>query len=64
METLQELSLEERKANVSKLINRWKENKKQSEEESKKFVQSPEFQKIKNDLRERNARRGTIIPKI
>lgn len=65
METAQkELSLEERRANISRLIARWKEEKRISEEESRRFVQTPEFQIIKEKLRKKNAERGIIIPEI
>jgi len=56
------LTPEERQANVSKLIARWKETKKQSEEETKARVKTPEYQSILKELRERNAAKGIIIP--
>ncbi|MBO0933715.1 hypothetical protein [Fibrella aquatilis] len=58
----QDLTPEERKANVAKLIARWKVQKKQSEEESRARVKTPEYQKILKELRERNAAKGIIIP--
>lgn len=63
METAQQIvTPEERQANVSKLIARWKETKKHSEEETKARVKTPEYQGILKELRERNAAKGIIIP--
>lgn len=64
MEPTQQSTLtpEERQANVSKLITRWKAHKKQSEEETKARIQTPEYQTILKNLRERNAAKGIIIP--
>ena len=60
--TERQLTPEERQANVSKLIARWKETKKQSEEETKARVKTPEYQAILKELRERNAAKGIVIP--
>ena len=64
MEPIQKSNLtsEERQANVSKLIIRWKQRKKQSEEETKSRVKTPEYQAILKNLRQRNADKGIIIP--
>ena len=63
METEQRtVTPEERQANVSKLIARWKETKKRSEEETKARVKTPEYQNILKELRERNAAKGIVIP--
>ncbi len=62
METLQQIfSEEERKANVYALIEKFKERKKQSKEDSIKNTSSPEFQAALKQLKERNAERGTPI---
>ena len=57
------LTSAERQANVSKLINRWKERRKLSEEETQARVKTPEYQDILKKLRERNAAKGIVIPK-
>ncbi|AUD05437.1 hypothetical protein GCM10028818_53460 [Spirosoma horti] len=56
------LTPQERQANVSKLIDRWKERKKLSEEETQARVRTPEYQDILKKLRERNAAKGITIP--
>lgn len=56
------LTPEERQANIDKLIAHWKVQKKQSEEETKARVNTPEYQAILLNLRERNAAKGIIIP--
>ena len=58
----QNLTPEDRKANIAKLIARWKVQKKQSEEETRARVNTPEYQNILKDLREQNAAKGIIIP--
>ncbi|AEI47818.1 hypothetical protein [Runella slithyformis] len=55
---------EERQANLSRFIKRWKEEKQITEEEAKQRFQSPEYQAMLKELRKKNAERGIIIPEI
>ncbi|MEA5459650.1 hypothetical protein VB796_11395 [Arcicella sp. LKC2W] len=60
METIQKST----SINADNFIKKWKERKKQNEQESKEFALTPEFQELKNRLREKNAKRGIVIPRI
>jgi hypothetical protein len=65
METPQkEFTPEERQANLSRFIKRWKEEKLKTEEEAKQRFQSPEYQAMLKELRRKNAERGIIIPEL
>lgn len=55
---------EERQANVDKFIKRWKEEKAKDEQEARDRFKTPEYQAILKKLREKNAKRGIIIPEV
>lgn len=57
-----ETSNEKKKVNIHKIISTWKEGKKLDEVEAKDRFKTPEYQKILKELREKNAKRGIIIP--
>jgi hypothetical protein len=58
------LTPEERQANVDRFIKRWKEEKVKTEQEAKERFKTPEYQATLKKLREKNAKRGIIIPEI
>lgn len=58
------LTPEERQANVDKFIKRWKEEKAKDEQEARDRFKTPEYQAILKKLREKNAKRGIIIPEV
>lgn len=58
-QTLPDLTPEQRQANIDRMINAWKERKKKLQEETLKEYDTPEFQAILAELRERNAARKT-----
>ena len=58
------LTPEERQANVDRFIKRWKEEKAKDEQEAKERFKTPEYQAILKKLREKNAKRGIIIPEV
>ncbi|PWK28835.1 hypothetical protein LV89_00388 [Arcicella aurantiaca] len=60
METIQKNT----SINAKNFIKQWKERKKQNEQESKEFALTPEFQELKNRLREKKAKKGIVIPRI
>ena len=66
METVEKriLTPEERQANVDKFIKRWKEEKAKDEQEARDRFKTPEYQAILKKLREKNAKRGIIIPEV
>jgi hypothetical protein len=56
---LPDLTPEQRQANIDRMINAWKERKQKLQEETLKEYDTPEFQAILTELRERNAARKT-----
>jgi hypothetical protein len=66
METVEKkiLTLEERQANIDRFIKRWKEEKEKSQREAEAFAKTPEFKEILKVLKEKNAKRGIIIPGV
>jgi phosphoglycolate phosphatase-like HAD superfamily hydrolase len=58
------LTPEERQANVDRFIKRWKEEKEKSQREAEAFAKTPEFKEILKELKEKNAKRGIIIPGV
>lgn len=65
METVKkELTKEERQANIDRLIARWKASREESRREAEEFVKTPRFKEILEELREKNAKRGIIIPGV
>ena len=58
------LTPEERQANVDRFIKRWKEEKAKTEQEAKERFKTPEYQAMLKKLREKNAKRGIIIPEV
>jgi hypothetical protein len=59
-----ELTLEERQANIHRLIARWKERKKQIEEEALEFRKTPEYQAAMEDLRREHQKNGSRVAKV
>ena len=53
-----QLTPEERQANVNRLIARWKERKKQNEQEAIEFAKTPEYQAALEELRKRRTEHG------
>lgn len=66
METNQptDLTPEERQANIDRLIEGWKERKKQIEIDSVARFHSPEYQQALAELDKRHAERGTRVVKV
>lgn len=57
-----ELTREERQANIDRFIKRWKEERIKVEIEAEERMKSPEYQAMLKELREKNAKRGIYIP--
>jgi phosphopentomutase len=65
METVRkQLTNEERQANIDRLIARWKASREESRRETEEFAKTPRFKEILEELKEKNAKRGIIIPGI
>jgi phosphoglycolate phosphatase-like HAD superfamily hydrolase len=66
MDTLErkQLTPEERQANVDRFIKRWKESKEESIREANAYSKTPEFKETLKRLKEKNAKRGVIIPGV
>lgn len=63
METNQKpLTPEERQANIDRFIKRWKEERAKADAEAEEFRKTKEYQFALEQLKKRNAERGT--PKI
>ncbi len=58
----QELTREERQANIDRFIKRWKEERIKVEAEAEELRKTIEYQLANQQLKKRNAERGT--PKI
>ena len=56
-----ELTLEERQANIDRMIAAWKARKEEMEADSIARFHSPEYQQALAELDKRNAERGTRI---
>ncbi len=62
--TKKQLTVEERQANVDRLIKRWKEEGKRTKIESEAFRKTSQYLNAIEDLKNRNEERGTPIVKI
>ncbi len=60
--TKQQLTPQERQANIDRFIKRWKEEKIKGEVEATERFKTPEYQKALKNLIKQNAERGIIIP--